>query len=138
MTSANAEPSILIIATADKQRGSASSTPHRLRLGGVERRQADALVLFLVEILRRKPAFEGKLAAGPFAVEHGEPGGVAVAALDDHVLAKDAFEGESEPPRGAHRRGVERVAFPFVAPVAELVEDVAGHQVLGFRRDAPA
>jgi len=43
-----------------------------------------------------------------------ETSGVAVAALDDHVLAKDAFEGEAV----AQARGgwvVERVALPLVA-----------------------
>ena len=83
-----------------------------------------------IEILRREPALERGLARRPFAVEHGEIGGVAVAALGDHVLAQDAFEREAEAQRRAARRRVERVAFPFVAPIAERLEHIARQQIL--------
>ena len=83
-----------------------------------------------IEILRREPALERGFARRPFAVEHGEPGGVAAAALDDHVLAEQALIGEAEALRRPLRRGVERIAFPFVAPIAERFEGVAGDQVL--------
>ena len=83
-----------------------------------------------IEILRREPALERGLARGPLAVEHGEIGGVAVAALGDHVLAQDAFEHEAVAQRRAARRRVERVAFPFVAAVAERLEHVARQQIL--------
>src|SRR5262249_17664573 len=87
-----------------------------------------------IEILGCEPAFEGKPAPRPFAVEHGEPGRIATAALDHHMLTEDPLESEAKAARGAHRVSVERVAFPLVAAIAELVEDIAGKQVLGFRR----
>jgi hypothetical protein len=40
-----------------------------------------------VEILRREPVLERGFARWPFAVEDGEPSGVAAATLDDDVLA---------------------------------------------------
>ena len=46
------------------------------------------------------------LTRGPLPVEHREPGRVAVAALDDHVLAEDALEREARAaarPRGSAR-----------------------------------
>src|SRR5947209_7184319 len=85
-----------------------------------------------IEILPREPALEAALARGPLAVEHDVPGGVAAASLDDHVLAKNALEGEAEAQRRAPRRGIERVAFPLVAPVAKHLEHVTREQILGF------
>jgi len=46
------------------------------------------------------------------------------------VVAKDAFEAKAEPQGGAARRGVERIAFPLVAAVAERLEGIAGQQIL--------
>ena len=54
-----------------------------------------------IEILRREPCLEGPLDRRPFGIQHGEPGRVAVAALDDHVLPEHALEGEAEPFGGA-------------------------------------
>ena len=52
--------------------------------------------------------------------------------LTDHVLAEHALEGKAEPEcRGPGRR-VQRVAFPLVATVTEVVEDVASQQRHGF------
>src|SRR5215475_1890500 len=79
-----------------------------------------------IEILRRQPALEGAFARRPVAIEHGVPGGVAAASLHDHVLAKNASEGEAEAQRGPPRGGIEGVAFPFVAPVAQRFERMAG------------
>jgi len=72
-----------------------------------------------------------KAALGPFLVEDGEPGRVAVAALHDPVVVEDALvdvpEAHRRPPRGH----VRRVALPLHAAVAEVVEGVAQHQVDG-------
>ncbi len=72
----------------------------------------------------------------PVGVEHREPGGVAILSFDDHVLAKDAFEAETKPERGAARPPVEAVAFPFDAAVSENVERLRQHQVHGFGIDS--
>src|ERR1700678_629913 len=88
----------------------------------------------LIEIIPRKPAPVGRLARRPFAVEHREPRLVAVAALDDHVLAKDSLESEAEALRGATRRRVEGVALPLVAAIAERLEDVTREQILRLGR----
>src|SRR6267378_1496813 len=78
--------------------------------------QADTLPPVGIEIVRREPALERGLAGGPFGIARREPGGVVVAPLDDHVVAEDALEREAEAQCRAARGGVERVAFPFVAP----------------------
>ena len=104
---------------------------------GLTRRQARKALLLPplgVEIFAPEPALERRLARGPLAVEHRKPGGVAAAALDDHVLAEDALEGEAEPLRRAPRGRVQRVAFPLVAPVAERIEDVGGEEILRLGR----
>ena len=75
----------------------------------------------------RRPA-----SGGPFVVEHREPGRIAVAILDDHVLAEDAFKGKAQAQGGAAAGLVFRVALPLVAAVAQVFEDVPGHQVHGF------
>src|SRR5579862_2057185 len=90
----------------------------------VQRRETEFLPAFAVEILRRKPALEVALARRPLAVEHGEPGIIAVAAFGNHVLAERAFIDEAIAQRRAPRWGVEGIAFPFVAPIAERLEDV--------------
>ena len=81
-----------------------------------------------------EPAFVSRLARRPFAVEHRKPGGVAIAALDDHVLAENALEREAEPLRGATRRRVEGVAFPFIAPITEVIEDIGRQEILSLGR----
>src|SRR5262245_55287060 len=105
------------------------STPVRY-LHAVQFGEGHALLSVGVEILRRQPTLERRLACRPFAVEHRIIGGVAGAALDDHVLAEHALEHETVACRRAARRRVEGVAFPFVAAVAERLERVAGDEVL--------
>src|SRR5215831_12819428 len=98
----------------------------------VEARQALVLAACGVEIAGVEPALEGLFERRPFAVEDREPAGVAVAALVDRGLAEHAFVLESQSQRRGTRRRVERVAFPLVAPVAQLVEDAAHHQIHRF------
>src|SRR5689334_17214357 len=81
-----------------------------------------------VEIGGIEPAPEGPIELGPFLVDHGVPGGVAAAALVDARLAEEAFVGEAEALRRGTRRRIQRVALPFVAPVAQL-ESALHHQV---------
>ena len=80
-----------------------------------------------VEVRRVEPGFPGRPQAGPVAVGHREPGGVAVAALDDQVLAEHALEGEAEPLRRAAARQVQAVALPFEAAIA-LAEHPVGEE----------
>src|SRR5258708_6571708 len=68
-----------------------------------------ALLAGGIEICRRQPRLIGRLDRRPLAIGHRKPRGVAVASLDDHVLAKRALVGEAEPQRGAFRRSVEIV-----------------------------
>src|SRR5205823_2107473 len=97
-----------------------------------ELRERLALASFAVEISRREPALERLLERRPFAIEDRVPGGIAVAALVDDRLAENAFEAEAEAVGGLARRRVERIAFPFITAVAELVEGAAHHQIHGF------
>src|SRR5271154_2596108 len=84
-----------------------------------------------IEVPRLQPCLERLFAGGPFAVEDREPCRVAVAVLDHHVLAEDAFVSESEAQSGLAAGLVERVALPLVAAIAQVVKDVARHQVHG-------
>ena len=68
---------------------------------------------------------------GHSAVDDGEPGRVAVAALVDHRLPEQPLVLEAQPQRRRPRRRIERVALPLVAPVAELVEHARHHQEHG-------
>src|SRR6187431_3432204 len=83
-----------------------------------------------IEVFRREPALERGLARRPLVVEHRKIGGVAGAALDDHVLAQDALELKAVAERRTPRWCVERVALPLVAPIAERFERMAGEQIL--------
>src|SRR5262249_53383313 len=109
-----------------------------LRLHPVQHIQLRLLRAIRVEILGSQPALERGFSGRPFVGQHREPGGVAAAALDDHVIAKNAFKGEAEAQRGAARGGVERVAFPLVAAIAQRFEDVAGQKILRFGRERRA
>src|SRR5262245_39650499 len=86
----------------DRRQSPAGRRAHS-RLRPVQRRETRLLLAVRAEIVRRKPALEARLARAPLAVEHGEPGGVAVAALDDLMLAEHALEGEAEARRRAPR-----------------------------------
>src|SRR5438067_956380 len=100
-----------------------------LTLPGGERRQAGALPPGIVEIAGIEPAFERGLDARPFAVGDREPGGVAIAALDDISLAENPLEAEPvSRGRGARRR-IQRIALPVIAAIAEFVEDAPHHQI---------
>src|SRR2546423_5535055 len=50
------------------------------------------------------------------------------------MFAEDALEGEAEALGRAARRGVERVALPLEAAIAELIEGAGGEQVDRLRR----
>src|SRR5579862_4701176 len=71
------------------------------RLLAVQCRKTEFLPALAVEILRCQPALKIALAFRPFAVEHGIPGVVAVAALGNHVLAERAFVDKAVAQRGA-------------------------------------
>ena len=85
-----------------------------------------------IEVIRVQPAFETAFAIRPFAVEHREICGVAAVALGDHVLAKDALKDEAVARRRAARGGIERIAFPFIAAIAQRLERIARQKVLRF------
>ena len=88
---------------------------------------------FSIEILRRQPALEVALAHRPFAVEHGKYQALSrlrplVIMCWRNVPSIDEAVAQGGAPRGC----IERVAFPFVAPIAQRFEDVTRQQVLGF------
>src|SRR5260221_6046568 len=87
------------------------------------------LVACAIEIGGIEPALEGGFEARPLALDDREPRRVAAAALVDDRLAEDALEAEAEPRRRGARGRVERVAFPLVAAISQLVEDAAHHQI---------
>lgn len=91
-----------------------------------------------VHVLGVEPRLEPALDRRPLIVGDRIPGGVAVAALDHLVLAKDALEGEPKALRGAARGGIERVALPLNPTVPQVVERMVYQQVdrLGSSRRA--
>src|SRR5215467_8749367 len=108
-----------------------------------ELRTAQLPELFLLcpiraEILRRQPPLECGLAGRPLGFQHREPGGIAAAALDDHVVAENAFERKTETERGATRRGIEGVTFPLVAAKPERLENIARQEILRLRGERGA
>src|SRR5450432_4097865 len=50
------------------------------------------------------------------------------------MLTKDALERKPETQGGAFGGRIEIVAFPFVATITKIIEDVASEQILRFRR----
>src|SRR3954463_11923868 len=111
--------------------------PSRDENGGGERGKRRPLPAVVVEVRRIEPALKGRVDGRPLAVDHRVPRSVAVPALVDPRLPEDALVREAKPLRGAARRGIEGVALPLVAPVAER-ERALHHQVhrLG-RGDGP-
>jgi hypothetical protein len=63
--------------------------------------EASALVALGIEVLGGEPGLEAGADGGPFGFGDGEPGGIPVLALDDHVVAEGAFVGEPEALGGA-------------------------------------
>src|SRR6266436_4778548 len=74
------------------------------------------------------------LRAGHSEIEHRVPRRVAIAAFDDHVLAEYTLKNKSEAEGGPPRGFVQRIAFPFITPVFQVLEDVPGHEVHGLGR----
>src|SRR5438552_15264303 len=96
--------------------------------GSGEHRQTRSLTAFIVEIFKREPALESSLDRRPFAIEDGEPRGITVAPLVDIGLAPDALECEAESDCCDPRFGIERIALPGVAAIAEFIKGVPHHQ----------
>src|SRR6185295_13957364 len=71
-------------------------------------------------------------------VDHGEPRAVAISSAVDHVLAEEPFVLITEALGCGARFRVLRIALPFEAAVAEIVEDVARVEEERLRRDARA
>src|SRR5579872_1546610 len=98
----------------------------------VQCRETEFLPPLGVEIRRIKPALENFPPRRPLVIKHGEIRRVAAAALGDHVLAENTLENETVTQSGAAGRCVERVAFPFIAPVPERLEHITRQKILGF------
>src|SRR6516164_247736 len=99
---------------------------------GIQCSEAHALDALCIEILGVQPAFEVALAHRPFAVEHGEPCVVAITALGNHVLAESTLVDKPITQRCPPRCGIQRVAFPLVAAIAESLKHVTRQQILSF------
>src|SRR6516162_9076593 len=83
--------------------------------GAIQTGEADFLNALGIEILWPQPQFD-----------------IAIAALGNHVLAERALVDEAIAARGPPRRGIESVAFPFIAAIAERLEHVTRQQILSF------
>src|SRR5882724_2749836 len=95
----------------------------------VELGECHSLPAILTKIRRIEPALEICLSERPFGIEHGEPCRVPVSPLDDHVLPENPLEAETQAQRGPPRRGIESVALPFVAAIAQFVEHMPRQQI---------
>ncbi len=100
--------------------------------------EAGALAALGIEVLGGEPALEAGADGGPFAVDDGVTGGIAVFALPHHVVAGDAFEGEAEAGGGVAGGLVAAVAAPLPAAVAQRGEGVVGDEEEGLGGDAAA
>src|SRR5205807_2824604 len=64
----------------------------------------------------------------PVSVDDGEPGGIPVLPLHEHVLAKHAFRPEPQPPRRPLALFVRVIALPLHPPVAQVIKQRAQQQ----------
>src|SRR5258706_3336826 len=92
-------------------------------------RKRPTLHSIFAEIVGHQPSFECRAQERPLAICDGEPGRVSAASLIDHGLAENAFVAKTITLRRPARRRVETVAFPFVAAVAQFIEDAAHEQI---------
>src|SRR3954447_12011729 len=106
--------------------------------GGSQARQAVPLLPVGVEIRRVEPALECRALRRPFAVDDREPGGVAVAAAGHRRLPEQSLIPEAETQGGGARGRVQRIAFPFVATIPELIENAPHHQIHRLGSGRPA
>src|SRR5262245_31060376 len=73
------------------RRAHAPPRPSELAHGLDEIRKRLPLPAVPIEVCRRQPLLVGALQGRPFAVDDREPGGVAIAVLINHGLAKQAL-----------------------------------------------
>lgn len=90
-----------------------------------------SLAALVVKVLRRQPPLQRDATRRPLVCQHGEPGRVAAAPLDDQMVAEDALGDEAEALGSTSRRRVQRVALPLVASVAQHVKGVPRQQEEG-------
>src|ERR1700679_772483 len=91
---------------------------------------------YRVKVFRREARFQAATHARPLLVDDGEPRRVAAALLVDDRIEEDAFKAKAEAQGSASRGYVQRIALPFVAAIAEVVEGMAHQQVLDLRCSA--
>src|SRR5690606_41823142 len=96
--------------------------------------EASLLDAIPIKVVRIEPALIGLFERRPFAVDDGEPGRIPVPSLHHEMLAENALEGEAETQRGTLRGFVVVVAFPFIATVAQVIEDMTHEKELRLRR----
>ena len=84
-----------------------------------------------IEVLCRQPTPEAGIHTWPLVIQQAEPGGVAVAALDHPVLAKQAFMAEAQALGGSLRARIGVIALPFQATIAQG-EGLLHQEVKGF------
>src|SRR5581483_1919070 len=101
---------------------------HRARCSRLNGREALPLASCGIEVRRVEPALVTTLQRGPVSVDDRVPRGVAVSLLVNRGLPEQTLILESQSQRRGTRGRVEGVAFPFITPVAELVEDASHHQ----------
>src|SRR5262245_7383534 len=99
------------------------STRHPLPAGDQQRRgqhrEAHALSPLRVEGRGVEPPLERGLQRRPLTIDGRVPRRIAIAALVDERLTEYALERQSEPLSRGPRRRIQRIALPFVPPVAE-------------------
>ncbi len=83
-------------------------------------RQRHPLPPLRVEIVRRQPGLERRPQRRPLRVDRGEPGGVAIAALDHQRLPEHPLVAQPKPLRRPPRAQVRGVALPLVAAIPRL------------------
>src|SRR5262245_58748187 len=62
------------------------------------------------------------------------PGRIPISTFEDHVVMEDPLETETKSARCCTRSCIQRIASPLHAPISEIVQGVAKHQVHRLRR----
>lgn len=90
------------------------------------------LISLRIKVFGAQPSFNNMLPCGPILADHSVPDNVTDNPLNYQVFTEGALKAKPKSQGSISRWLVYNHCSPFISSIAELVKDVASHQIHGF------